>query len=184
MALAIFVIASGYSGGLVLDAHAQSNDSGKFDKQMIPFGIGQVISDTQQFLFTYPFEGGPYIFKNAFLQETAVFDQAIVDFTITSNENPDGTFSDRVTECSFRTNADVNTECVVCILQDGFGVNIAKGEKYFEPPYAANTPVTLEMTQFLNDDPNVIDVSNVKGVQIGMCKENTENTQNEDVNSS
>jgi hypothetical protein len=172
--LAILAILSGYNGGLLFDVHAQSNDSGKFEKKWIPFGLGDVIITTQNFLLTYPFEGGPYVFQNAFLSDTDVFDHAFVDFTISKGQNSDGTFSNRVTECVFRTNVDVNTECVVCILSNGLG-NIAKGEVYFESPYIANTPITLEMTHFLNDDPNVIDIQNVKGIQIGMCEEKLEN---------
>ena len=172
--LAIFAILSGYNGGLLFDAYAQSNDSGKFEKKMVPFGLGDAILSTQNFLLTYPFEGGSYIFQNAFLLETDVFDHAFVDFTISQAQNSDGTFTNRVTECIFRTNVDVNTECVVCILSNGLG-NIAKGEVYFEPPYIANTPITLEMNHFLNDDPNVIDVQNVKSVQIGICEEKIEN---------
>lgn len=171
--LAILAILSGYNGGLFFDASAQSNDSAKFEKQWMPFGLGDIIFSTQNFLATYPFEGGPYVFQNAFLLETDVFDKAFVDFTISKTENPDGTLTSRVTECIFRTNVDVNTECVVCILKNDLG-NIAKGEVYFEAPYLANTPITLEMTNFLNDDPNIIDVQNVKGVQIGMCEEKIE----------
>lgn len=182
MALAIFSIVAGYNGGLVFDAFAQSNDHGKIDKQMIPFGIGTVIADTQNFLFTYPFEGGSYIFQNAFLADTQVFDHAFVDFKMSSTQNADGTLSDRVTECTFRADVDVNTECVVCIMRDGSGNNIAKGEQYFDPPYIANTVLSLEMTHFLNDDPSVTDVQNVKGVQIGMCEENIQSGQGGDSN--
>ena len=177
MALAIFSIVAGYNGGLVFDAYAATNNSGKLQAEIIPFGIGDVIVSTQNFLFTYPFEGGPYIFQNAFLADTEVFDHAFVDLKRSSSQNSDGTLNDRVTDCIFRADVDVNTTCVVCILKDGFGNNIAKGEKYFESPYVANTQLSLEMTQFLNDDPSVIDVQNVKGLQIGMCEENTESQQ-------
>lgn len=177
LALAVFSIVAGYHGGMVFDVYADSNESGKISKQLIPFGIGNAIAETQNFLFTYPFEGGPYIFQNAFLADTEVFDHAFVDFKMSSTQNADGTLSDRVTECTFRADVDVNTQCVVCILRDGSGNNIAKGEQYFEPPYIANTKLTLEMTHFLNDDPDIIDVQNVKGVQIGMCEENTTSGQ-------
>ena len=180
LAIAICSIVAGYNGGMAFDVYADSGEPGKFDKQMIPFGIGNAIAETQNFLFTYPFEGGPYIFQNAFLADTEVFDHAFVDFVRTFVQNPDGTLSDRVTECVFRADVDVNTECVVCILRDGAGNNIAKGEQFFNPPYAANTKLTLEVTKFLNDDPSVIDVQNVKGVQIGMCEENPQSVKGEE----
>jgi len=59
----------------------------------------------------------------------------------------------------------------VCIFRDRLGVNIAKGEQFFEPPYTANTPLILEMNQFLNDDQYITEVSNVHGVEIGICIE-------------
>ena len=180
LALAIFAIFAGYTSGLILDAAANSDDSkilsliqtGKFDTKWIPYGLADSVEQTQNYLQTYPFGGGPYLFlENAYLSDTEIFDHAVIDFNISTENNPDGTFSNRVTECVFKTDVDVDTECVVCILRDGFGNNIAKGEQYFEPPYTANTPITLEMTQFVHDDPSVIDVRNVKGVQIGICKE-------------
>jgi len=48
--------------------------------------------------------------------------------------------------------------------------NIAKGELFFEPPYIAHTVIPLEMTQFLNDDPFIVDVQNVHGVLLGICE--------------
>ena len=174
---AIVAILSGYNGGLLFDAFAQSHDSGKFEKKMIPFGLGDAIFTTQNFLLTYPFEGGPYIFQNAFLLETDVFDHAFVDFTISMEQKPDGSFSNLVTECIFKTDVDINTECVVCIFRDALGINIAKGSEYFDPPYIANTPLTLEMTEFLNDDQYITDVQNVKSVQIGICEEQIDGGQ-------
>ena len=46
-----------------------------------------------------------------------MFDHALIDFTISQLSNSDGTFSNRVTECVFETDVDVDTECVVCILR-------------------------------------------------------------------
>ena len=169
--LAILAILSGYNGGLIFDAFAQSNDSGKFEKKLIPFGLGDTVLSTQNFLLTYPFEGGPYIFQNAFLSETDVLEHAFVDFNISTEQKPDGSFSSLVTECVFETDVDINTECVVCIFRDSLGINIAKGSEYFDPPYLANTPLTLKMTEFLNDDKYITEVRNVKGVQIGICEE-------------
>ena len=180
LGIAILAIVAGYSGGLLLDASAHDADSklmslvdtGKFGENWIPFGLGDKIAETQNYLQTFPFGGGPYMFlENAYLSDTEIFDHALIDFTISVETNPDGTFNNRVTECIFQTDVDVDTECVVCIFRDWYGNNIAKGEQYFEPPYQANTPLTIEMTHFLNDDPNVIDVRNVEGVQIGICME-------------
>jgi len=117
--------------------------------------------------------GGPYYFlETAFLlEENELFDHATIDFTISMDTKPDGTFINRVTECIFETDVDVDTECVVCLLKDWEGENIAKGEQFFTPPYLANTPLPLEMTIFLNDDEYITDVRNVKAVKIGICQD-------------
>jgi len=180
LVLAILAIVSGYGGGLLLDTSAHANDSklislaetGEFGSNWIPFGLADKIVETQSFIETFPFGGGPYLFiQNAYLSDEEVFDHALIDFTISMDVKPDGTFINRVTECIFETDVDVNTECVVCIFRDRLGVNIAKGEQFFEPPYTANTPLVLEMNQFLNDDQYITEVSNVHGVQIGICME-------------
>jgi len=168
LGLAILPIVVGYGGGLLLDVSAQSDESNIFS-------LEDKIIQTQSYIETFPFGGGPYLFiENAYLSETDFFDHARIDFTISMEQKPDATFINKVTECIFETDVDVNTECVVCIFRDGLGVNIAKGEQFFESPYVANTPVVLEMNQFLNDDQYITDVENVKSVKIGICEVNQE----------
>ncbi len=180
LGIAVLAIVAGYGGGLLFDASAHANDSklislaetGEFGPNWIPFGLADKIVESQNYLETFPFGGGPYLFlQNAYLSDEEVFDHALIDFTISVDVKPDGTFINRVTECIFETDVDVNTECVVCIFRDRLGVNIAKGEQFFEPPYTANTPLVLEMNQFLHDDQYITDVRNVHGVQIGICME-------------
>ncbi len=180
MGLAILAIVSGYTGGLLLDASANANDSkllslaetGEFGKNWIPFGLADKIIEVQNYVETYPFGGGPYLFlQNAYLSDSQQFDHAYIDFTISMERKPDGSFANRVTECIFETDVDLDTECVVCILRDWYGNNIAKGAQYFEPPYIADTPLAITMTEFLHDDQYITDVRNVEKVSIGICME-------------
>ena len=180
--LFLITVIFAYSLGLVADALANTENSkvysltktGKFGSNWLPFNLDEEILEVNSFKQTFPFGGGPYYFmETAYLSEEAanVFDHAKIDFKISTDQKPDGTFSNRVTECIFETDVDVNTECVVCLLRDWSGTNIAKGEQFFEPPYLANTRLPLVMTEFLNDDEYIIDVRNVKSVEIGICKE-------------
>jgi len=184
MKLAIILIITGlaaYNFGLVIDVAANGDDSklsslaqtGQINSKWLPFALADKIIQTNSYSETFPFGGGPYAFlETAFLlEENQVFDHATIDFTISMDTKPDGTFINRVTECIFETDVDIDTECVVCLLKDWEGENIAKGEQFFTPPYLANTPLPLEMTIFLNDDEFITDVRNVKGIKIGICQE-------------
>jgi len=184
MKLAVILIIAGLAGynfGLVIDAAANGDDSklyslaqtGQINSKWLPFALDDKILETNSYIETFPFGGGPYAFlETAFLlEENQVFDHATIDFTISIDTKPDGTFINRITECIFETDVDIDTECVVCLLKDWEGENIAKGEQFFTPPYLANTPLPLEMTVFLNDDEFITDVRNVKGIKIGICQE-------------
>ena len=183
----LFLIAavSAYGLGLIADAVANTENSkifsltktGNFSSKWLPINFDNEIFQITSFKQTFPFGGGPYYFiETAYLSEedANVFDHAKINFKISTDQKPDGTFIDRVTECIFETDVDVNTECVVCLLRDWTGINIAKGEQFFEPPYQANTPLPLVMTEFLFDDQDIIDARNVKSVEIGICKEKNE----------
>jgi len=183
--LLLITAISAYSLGLIVDAIANSENSkilslretGQFSSQWLPTNLDNEIFAFNSFKQTFPFSGGPYYFiETAHLSESNanVFDHAKIDFTFSSEQKPDGTFIDRVTECIFETDVDVNTECVVCLLRDGYGINIAKGELFFEPPYQANTPLPLVMTEFLFDDKDINEVRNVKSLEIGICKDKSE----------
>jgi len=183
--LLLITALSAYGLGLIVDAIANSENSkilslretGQFSSQWLPTNLDNEIFAFNSFKQTFPFGGGPYYFvETAYLSETNanVFDHAKIDFKITTEQKPDDTFIDRVTECIFETDVDVNTECVVCLLRDSNGINIAKGELFFEPPYHANTPLPLVMTEFLFDDKDINDVRNVKSVEIGICEDKSE----------
>ena len=180
--LLLITAISAYSFGIIADAVANTEDSkimslvksGKLSSKWLPYNLDNGVLEANSFKETFPFGGGPYYFiETAYLSEetTDVFEHAKIDFKISTDKKHDGTYSNRVTECIFETDVDVNTECVVCLLRDWSGTNIAKGEQFFEPPYHANTKLQLVMTEFLNDDHYVIDVRNVKSVEIGICKE-------------
>lgn len=169
----------GVNSGLVLDVAANGDDSklyslstGKINENSFSINLDNKFFLANSFVNTFPFGGGPYYFVETgyLLKDSDVFDHATVDFTISVEQKEDGTFIDRVTECVFKTDVDINTQCVTCILRDANGINIAKGEQFFEAPYQADTALPLIMTEFLFDDPNIIDVRNVKSLEIGICK--------------
>jgi len=178
--LVLLSIVAGYTTGLLFDASANGNESNlktleatsKFDSKWIPHALADELKKVESYILTFPFGGGPYLFlQNAYLADgTGNFDQAQVDFTISTEQKEDGTLISRVTECIFQSEDDIQTECVVCILQNEFQINLAKGELFFEPPYTANTVIPLEMTHFLNDDQFITDVQNVHGVLLGICE--------------
>ncbi len=180
--LIMLAIVAGYGTGLLFDASAHGDESkikslvatGKFDSNWIPYGLGDELKKIESSILTFPFGGGPYLFlQNAYLSDgNGIFDHAQIDFTISTEQKEDGTLINRVTECIFQSEDDIQTECVVCILQDEFQTNLAKGELFFDPPYIAHTVIPLEMTEFLNDDPFIIDVQNVHGVLLGICEMN------------
>jgi len=178
--LILVAIATGYGTGLLFDASAHGNESklnslaatGKFDSKWIPYGLGNELQKLESIVMTFPFSGGPYLFLDQGYLSVASEEltHAQIDFTIDMETKDDGFFINRVTECIFQSENDIDTECVVCILQGELQINIAKGELFFEPPYIANTVIPLEMTVFLNDDPYITEASNVHGVLVGICK--------------
>jgi hypothetical protein len=123
------------------------------------------------------------IIKTAQLSEDVqmVIEQASIGLAVGSllqdNDNQpnsgDEFFINAVNECKFHTDENIEHEtCVICVLTDSDGLQVGEGSVDLPSGYAASDTLTIPIDDFTSISD--IEVKNVKGFSVGVCKPPTE----------
>lgn len=123
------------------------------------------------------------IIKSAQLSENAqvIIEQASIGLAIGSilqdednvKDSGDEFFINAVNECKFHTEENIEHEtCVICVLTDSDGIQVGEGSVDLPNGYTASDTLVIPINDFTSI--NDIEVRNVKGFSVGVCKPPTE----------
>ncbi len=190
MKLFVFILLAvmvGYTSGLMAEAAMEGEYSkinslaatGEFNEKWIPFNLSPKINE---FVATYGVLSASMGFlENAEMANIPENTIAEIDFTISTEKRTsliDGGnyLVNRISECIFEADQLIFTSCIICLLKDDTGTNIAKGQTNIGTQYdPADGSISIPMTEFLELDPpmefeqDITDVRNVHAVELGIC---------------
>jgi hypothetical protein len=193
MKVIVFILMAvmvGYTSGLMAESMVEGEYSkintlattGEFNERWIPFNLSPKINE---FVATYGVLSASMGFlENAEMAELPT--TAEIDFVISTEKRTsviDGEYLvNRISECIFEADELIFTSCIICLLKDDTGTNIAKGQTDVGTEYDPDVDgsISIPMTEFLELMPpmefeeDITDVRNVHAVELGICIDGNE----------